>query len=344
MKKYLLPENGRFYKANLHMHTVVSDGEMTPEEVKAAYLEKGYSIVAFTDHEGLVPHNDLTDENFLAITSYEIATNADPWVGDFAFTKTYHINLYAKDPEKNVSPVFTMTRMWPPHTADYLPDAQKKVDYRRTYSVESMNALIARANEDGFLVSYNHPVWSLQNYEDYAGLEGVWGVEWHNTGCVKAGYPDTMQPIDDLLRQNKRVFPLATDDAHNIYQCFGGWVMVKADQLAYKPVMDALENGDFYSSTGPVIEELTWEDGEVHIVCPGAARVDLITERRENGGRTAAPGETLDEATFHLKGWQKNTHEIVAPDAPPAYFYLTVTGPDGSKAVTRAYYLDEIEG
>ena len=36
MKKYLLPESGNFYKANLHCHTKVSDGAMTPEEVKAS--------------------------------------------------------------------------------------------------------------------------------------------------------------------------------------------------------------------------------------------------------------------------------------------------------------------
>ena len=34
-----------------------------------AYLNKGYSIVAFSDHELMIPHNELSDENFLAITS-----------------------------------------------------------------------------------------------------------------------------------------------------------------------------------------------------------------------------------------------------------------------------------
>ena len=30
MKKFLLPENGNFYKANLHCHTTISDGRLTP--------------------------------------------------------------------------------------------------------------------------------------------------------------------------------------------------------------------------------------------------------------------------------------------------------------------------
>ena len=38
MRKYLLPNTGKFYKANLHCHTTVSDGKSTPEEVKECYL------------------------------------------------------------------------------------------------------------------------------------------------------------------------------------------------------------------------------------------------------------------------------------------------------------------
>ena len=49
MKKYLLPENGRFYKANLHCHTTVSDGRKTPEDTKAAYRAMGYDFIALTD-------------------------------------------------------------------------------------------------------------------------------------------------------------------------------------------------------------------------------------------------------------------------------------------------------
>ena len=46
----LLPEAGHFYKANLHCHTVDSDGRLTHEEVKAEYQKRGYRIVAYTDH------------------------------------------------------------------------------------------------------------------------------------------------------------------------------------------------------------------------------------------------------------------------------------------------------
>ena len=47
---WLLPEQGTFYKANLHAHTVVSDGKLTPEEMKREYQKRGYSVIAYTDH------------------------------------------------------------------------------------------------------------------------------------------------------------------------------------------------------------------------------------------------------------------------------------------------------
>ena len=40
MKKYLLPKDGDFYKANLHMHTNISDGKMTIEETKQELINR----------------------------------------------------------------------------------------------------------------------------------------------------------------------------------------------------------------------------------------------------------------------------------------------------------------
>ena len=71
MGMYLLGGNGQFYKANLHCHTNLSDGYLTPEEVKSLYKSHGYSIVAFTDHDILIPHKDLQDDSFLPLNGME---------------------------------------------------------------------------------------------------------------------------------------------------------------------------------------------------------------------------------------------------------------------------------
>ena len=41
MRHYLLPEGGNFYKANLHTHSIYSDGARTVEEIKRDYMAHG---------------------------------------------------------------------------------------------------------------------------------------------------------------------------------------------------------------------------------------------------------------------------------------------------------------
>ena len=98
MRKYLLPETGNFYKANLHCHTTNSDGSFTPEEIKKFYKEKGYSVIAFTDHDGLVPHPELEDKDFLPLNGYEMEINEETDT-EFRFKKTCHMCLIAVEPD-----------------------------------------------------------------------------------------------------------------------------------------------------------------------------------------------------------------------------------------------------
>ena len=339
MKKYLLPREGKFYKANMHTHTVISDGKQTPEEVKVAYKEKGYSIVAFTDHEIMMPHNDLRDESFLPITAYEIQLR--DWNRTSGCIKLYHMNLYSPDPERYLSKTYCKKDAWWGNIVNHFTDEMAAAGLEeRQYTKEFAQWVINTANEEGMLVSYNHPVWSLQNKDDYSGLKGFWGVEWHNTGCVIMGYEDTHQPITDLLGEGERVFPLATDDNHSIDSAFGGWIQVKAKSLDYDTVFKALKKGDFYSSTGPEIKSLCLEDGVVKIKTSAAKRISFITDRRMTTAVNAKDAKhLLSGAEFSLEKLLSN-HEKTK-HFKNAYFRLEVIDKNGNKALTRAYFLDE---
>ena len=71
MKKHLIPIDRNFYKANMHCHSDWSDGKTTIQDLKKLYKEKGYSVLAITDHEGLFYHSELDDPEFLTIPSVE---------------------------------------------------------------------------------------------------------------------------------------------------------------------------------------------------------------------------------------------------------------------------------
>lgn len=344
MKKYLIPNEGNFYKANLHMHTTVSDGRMTPEETKALYMEHGYSVVAFTDHDVICPHHDLTDENFLAITSFETYYNTDLFrVVDYDFVKTYHLSFFAKDPDNVVCPAFAERYVERAHSLAYVTDEMRAYDLDREHSQKCINDVIRRANEAGFLVSYNHPAWSMQNYKDYGELKGLWGVEVYNTAGARGGSPDNCQAFVDLLREGENVCPIAADDAHSLASSLGGFVMIKAEKLDYKTIMTALEKGNFYASCGPLIHELYVEDGFLHVSCSGDVERIMVNCERRTTWHKEATEEPLTEATFNLNGYLKITSETPQEKLPfKPYIRVTLQDKKGNLAYTKAYYLEEL--
>ena len=341
MKKYLLPESGQFYKANLHTHTTISDGAHSPEEIKRIYSENGYSIVAFTDHEVMMPKNHLTDENFLAINAVETITS-DKWNGGYCYNKTYHLNFYAKKPDITHCPVLSAKNIWPEHTKVYATEEMIQNPYKNHYSIAGVNDAIKKATDAGFLVCLNHPVWSSQDYTDYMGLKGLWGVEVFNTGCYRGGMHDTPQPMMDMLRAGENVMPVAADDTHSARDLCQGWVQVKADRLEYVTVMEALERGDFYASIGPEIKELYIEDGMLHITTSDAVSIALISNYRYFRKVYASGDTLLNEAVFNLKEFIANNKAHQYPKCE-AFVRLEVRDAVGNFAWTRAYRLHELE-
>ena len=137
------------YKANLHCHSTVSDGKLTPAELKDAYKNHGYSILCITDHETPCDHTDLTDEDFLMLTGYEAYIRQTEGKHD-AYRSEVHINLFAKDPH-NVAVV-----NYNPGYCHYVKDeaareALVKVgsQEKREYTVEYINNFVKTARENG---------------------------------------------------------------------------------------------------------------------------------------------------------------------------------------------------
>jgi hypothetical protein len=222
----------------------------------------------------------------------------------------------------------------------------KTNEYPREYNNYCVNDILRRAREEGFLVALNHPGLSGQNYTDYAELKGFWGVEVHNNGSVGLGRVETEQPLIDLLELDERVFPLATDDMHGGYDqksidAIGGWTMVKAPALEYSAVMDSLERGDFYSSTGPEIYAM-YLDGETLVIeCSEASLVRVNTERRVSMIQKATDAP-LTRVCFDMHSYFADSFKKNMPVKP--YFLVTVQDKDGYRAWTRAYFLDELAG
>lgn len=341
MRKYLLPQEGNFYKANLHCHTTISDGKRTPEEIKALYMKKGYSIVAYTDHDIFLPHNDLTDENFLAMNGFEVEIMN--WYGRHPLrdVKVCHLCYVALEPDIVMHPLWHRSKYVWGDAKQYREQAQfddSLKDYLRSYTPECISEMMEIGRENGFFVTFNHPSWSRETYDYYSRYQGMHALEIMNGGAYRAGYEDYNPRVyDDILRTGKKIYCIGGDDNHNTrpddsrYSDSGwAWTVIKADKLEYKTVAEAMVNGNFYASEGPEIYELYMEDGKVHIKCSPADHIFCTFEKRAAKCVLAENEEWLTEASFDI-------------DPELGYFRITVVDERGKHACTNAYFPEDYQ-
>ncbi len=342
MKKILLPEKGEnmhYYRANLHCHSVISDGSKTPEQLKADYKARGYSVLSITDHDIFIPHNDLTDDEFLMLNGYELHVPSDT-------EKTCHLCLVALEQDNDLQVCYHRSKYVHGNAAEYRDKIhfdESKPDFERPYTPECVNEMIKTAKDNGFFVTYNHPVWSLESYPEYMSFEGMDAMEIMNYASIVAGWDDDNgHCYDDMLNGGKRIFCIGADDNHNRIpddhpKCgsYGGYIMLASPALTYSDISKALKNGDFYAAYGdykrdaPEILSLEYEDDVVRIKTSDARMISFMADRRNNQCAIEPIGKCVNEAEFRV---DRNTK----------WFRIVVTDDLGYKAYTNAYFTDEL--
>ena len=320
-KKFLLPNTNR-YKANLHCHTTCSDGKITPEDMKAAYKARGYSVVAFTDHEYIVNHQELNDGDFIAITAYEYSINEEPHGArrEWNDLRCCHLNFYAKDPHMDKHVCFHPKYVWGPGKAVADTLAYVGPLYERDYA--DIQHVIDCAREAGYLVCFNHPYWSLQPQEDYFHLKGLFAMEIYNTGCWDiSGH--SLYDYNLLAEYNPSVAPVAADDNHNHSgniensDSFGGYTMIYTDDFSYTGILCAMERQDFYASTGIDFGELSVTGDVLHVECTSCTNIMVYFGGRRWTQQTASDG--IEKADFKIPADAKYIRVICLDKRNGAY-------------------------
>jgi hypothetical protein len=235
----------KWYKGNLHTHTLNSDGDSTPLEVATWYREHGYQFLVLTDHNYLTDIAGLNSfmaasEKFLLIPGEEVTDSFEK--------KPMHMNA-----------VKLSTRVEPAHGLSMAETIQNNLN------------LIRKA---GALPSLNHPNfhWAI-SIEDMLAVSGLTHFEVYNghpqvNNPGGGGSPSLDQMWDALLTAGRRVHGIAVDDAH-YFKKYGaefsnpgrGWVNVRAASLSAESITRALETGDFYSSNGVKLSDVRVGDG-----------------------------------------------------------------------------------
>lgn len=296
--------NERMLKVGLHVHTTRSDGEGTPEQVMRRYAENGYDYLALTDH------------------------------------RIYNYENYAPDTGLKIIPAMEMDRSLASgeglcfHTVCIGPEKKDGNGFEQDQRFETGNVMdqseyqpvLDMVHANGNLTIYCHPEWSCTPAYLYDRLEGDFAMEIWNTGAVVENDCDkNAAGWDELLMKGKKIYGVATDDSHPMYQHCGGWVMVRA-QDDLNSVLRALENGDFYSSTGPVIKDFSVDGDSVHIECSPCRHVQIIVGNFPYGIVRSDSG-LITSADIKLR-------------RPAKYVRATVVDAVGNRAWTNPIFMD----
>lgn len=242
--------SGRWFRGNTHAHTTASDGDSSPEYVARWYRDHGYDFLVLTDHNvftdpAALAH--LVDSTFLLIPGEEVTSSFE--------SAPVHVNglnlpglVEARRAESLVGTIQA--------NVDAIRDVQgvphiNHPNFQWAFGADELRQI----ERDRLLEIWNgHPTVHNDGGSGSASLEEIWDV---------------------LLSSGKRIYGIAVDDAHHFQGEFSadranpgrGWISIRSERLEPLVLMEALEAGHFYASTGVELDDLIVTDRrlEVHI-------------------------------------------------------------------------------
>ena len=251
----------KWFKGNLHTHSTNSDGDTPPEHVAEWYLENGYDWLCLTDHNHLTVLNDADGGGSkwpMLVPGEEVTSRLGPDGQVPVHVNGFGIRHLVKEAVEGTV-------------------------------VHALQHNIDAIREAGGMASVNHPnfKWSI-GAEELLAVDGYRFVEIYNGHPASnndggGGLPSTYNIWDRLLSAGRQVWGIAVDDSHHFQEEFGpersnpgrGWVQVRTDKLDVDGVLQALDAGDFYASTGVSLADLRSTSGEIVLEIESGPRRDL---------------------------------------------------------------------
>ncbi len=290
-------ENTRWFKGNLHTHSLWSDGDDFPEMIADWYRQNGYHFLAHSDHNLLsegtrwMKLSDIEQRSGHAAFPKYIARFGSDWVETrVSADGAKEVRLKPLGEVRSLVEVAGEFLMIPSEeitdhgahiNATNVLDAiepQGGTTVRETIQ-NNFRAVDAQAKSRGQLIipHLNHPNLGDTGIsaEDLAALvedeyfEVFNGVEGDgDLGSPRRHSLETLWDITSTLRltefHTRPLFGLATDDSHNYHDASRaapgrGWVMLRAKRLTPESVLRAMQRGDFYASTGVELERVEYD-------------------------------------------------------------------------------------
>lgn len=271
-----------WYKGNLHTHTNLSDGLVSPDKCLKIYKNAGYDFIAITDHRKVYGDNnpvknskDNYEKNFLLLRGIEFDIN------DYETRKAWHIVGIDLNDQLSIESIQNPqdTQLTPQYIVD---------------SIISNNGLAILA----------HPFWSLLTCSDLIGLERYLGIEiWNTVSEFMSNRGDSTCYIDTIASKGKYPLIFAADDTH-FYNgdLFGGYIMVNSESLQRKDIIRNIKEGNFYSSQGPKIKQIYVSQDRVYIETSPVEFIAFMTDTFYCRDRISRKdGKLISEGFYEIK-------------------------------------------
>ena len=292
----------KYWRGNLHTHSLWSDGNDFPEMICKWYSDTGYHFLALTDHNIL-----SKGERWMNLATIEqragkeamrkyLSAYGEDWVvqreveSEKAPESMKQVRLRGLDEfrqkfeAKNRFLLIEAEEI--SDRAEGRPIHMNAVNLSSLISplggatpVEAINNNLRAAQEQAkntgepVMVQLNHPNfgWAV-TAEELAAVTNERFFELYNGHPSVNHLGDATRPgiekmwdIANTLRidqlNSDPIFGLATDDSHHYHNQANrdattgrGWIMVKANELNTRKLIDAMNRGDFYSSTGVTLD------------------------------------------------------------------------------------------
>jgi len=235
----------RWYRGNLHSHTVHSDGTYTVEERARVSAEFGLDFLAITDHNTISQHHEVDrwPDGITPIRGCEVTTFHG------------HINCFG---------------------------LSTPIDWRHDARGDGAAAIVDQAHRQNAIVSINHPSafgdpWCSSCHWDYARADystfdaiEIWNGGWADVETANEG---TLAFWTDLLDAGIRLTGIAGTDSHSPKDdddASLGSTYVHAADPSEASIIDGIRRGRVFVSRGPVLSfRATGTDGTV-VSLPGA--------------------------------------------------------------------------
>lgn len=321
--EYVADPEERWWKGNVHTHTLWSDGDDFPEMVSLWYKDHGYHFLGLTEHN-LFPEGqrwipvktNKTDVEALAkyrkafgrrVEERRIGAQSQVRLkplaefrplleepGRFLMIPSEEITGGHRTAPVHINGINLREPVEPKGGSNVLDVMQRVVDAVRIQRGKTGQPMFTHINHPNF-------GWGI-TAEDLMRLEGTPFFEVYNGHPSVHNLGDTnhagMERVWDILLAWRLgefhlppMYGLAVDDSHAYHKtgrdksnAGRGWIQVRATDLTPETLVEAMERGDFYSTSGVELADVRREGDRLRIriqAAPGVTyRTRFIGTRR----------------------------------------------------------------